>query len=137
MSSALTVIRQRALYELGVGGVIPNGDISAYAANTVTAIRWFGEVVIDAAKNPVIYLKRAAPVAKKLAEEAAKDPNKIITLAGVMTAAGGIIEYKVASVGVEKGIEIAKKAKKSMDESKLAEKKDEETTATPYYDETV
>ncbi len=40
MSSALTVIRQRALYELNVGGVIPNGDISAIAATTVTSVKW-------------------------------------------------------------------------------------------------
>ncbi len=40
MSSALTVIRQRPLYELGVGGVIPAADISAYAASTATSVRW-------------------------------------------------------------------------------------------------
>ena len=48
MASVLTTIRQRPLYELGVGYVIPNADISAFAANTVTAARWFNNTNMSA-----------------------------------------------------------------------------------------
>ena len=41
MSTALTQIMQRALYELDVGFVVPNADISAFAAQTFTAARFF------------------------------------------------------------------------------------------------
>jgi hypothetical protein len=41
MSSALTVLMQRALFELNVGFVVPNADISAIAAGTFTAARFF------------------------------------------------------------------------------------------------
>lgn len=41
MSTALTAIMQRALFELDTGLVVPNADISAIAANSFTAARWF------------------------------------------------------------------------------------------------
>src|SRR3990167_2802539 len=41
MSSSLTTLMQRALYELDIGKVIPNADISAIAASSFTAARFF------------------------------------------------------------------------------------------------
>jgi hypothetical protein len=41
MSTALTVLIQRALVELDVGFVVPNADISAFAASSFTAARFF------------------------------------------------------------------------------------------------
>lgn len=41
MSTALTTLMQRALVEMDVGFVVPNADISAFAATTFTAARFF------------------------------------------------------------------------------------------------
>lgn len=48
MASALTVIMQRALYELDTGFVVPNADISAFAAGSFTAARFFNNTNMSA-----------------------------------------------------------------------------------------
>ncbi len=48
MASALTVIMQRALYELDTGFVVPNADISAFAAQSFTAARFFNNTNMSA-----------------------------------------------------------------------------------------
>ena len=85
MSSSLTTLMQRALYELDIGKVIPNADISAIAASSFTAARFFQNTNMS---PDFLQLKNAGAIRAGAATAANADLYRPL---GTLTNSSGVV----------------------------------------------